>query len=58
MANWYRLNKEVTFDLDRVLSIAAIADGIRLTYLDREEQVIAPIPTSQRDRLLDHWLQI
>ena len=56
MANLYQLNKETTLDLDRVLTIAATEDGIRLTYLNSEEEIIAPITIAQRNRLLDHWL--
>jgi hypothetical protein len=56
MARLYRLNKEVTLDLNRVLTMAATEDGIRLTYLNAEEETITAITTAQRDRLLDHWL--
>ena len=52
----FRLNEKITLDLDRVLTIAAIKNGVRLTYLNSEEETIAPISSAQRDRLLDHWL--
>lgn len=56
MAKLYRLNKEFTLDLNRVLTMAVTEDGVRLTYLNSEEETIAPITAAQRDRLLDHWL--
>ncbi len=56
MATIYRLNDRFEVDLDRILSTAAVTDGIRLTYIDRKEEVIAPLSTSERDRFFDVWL--
>jgi hypothetical protein len=58
MARNFRLNRKITFDLDRILSVAAIENGVRLTFINGEQQLIAPIPSAERDRLFDCWLGI
>ena len=58
MENLYELTDTITLDLDRILTIAAVRDGIRITYIDRVEEVIAPLTLTARDRFFDHWLNI
>ena len=56
MANFYRLNDRFEVDLDKILCTAAVDIGIRLTYVDWKEEVIAPLTTSERERFFDVWL--
>jgi len=56
MAQNYRLTDEITLDLDRILTIAATSNGIRLTYHNGDQQVIAPLPEEERRRFFDQWL--
>ena len=56
MANLYRLNDQVTVDLDRILTIAAVDKGIRLTYINSDEETITALSSSERNRFFDHWL--
>jgi hypothetical protein len=56
MANLYRLNDMVTVDMDRILTIAAVDKGIRLTYINSEEETITSISSSERNRFFDHWI--
>ncbi len=56
MANLYRLNDQVTVDLDRILTIAAVDKGLRLTYINSEEETITALSPSERNRFFDHWL--
>ena len=50
MENIYELTDSITLDLDRILTIAAVKDGIRVTYIDRVEEVIAPLTRKPRRR--------
>ncbi len=56
MAQNYRLTDEITLDLDRILTIAATSNGIRLTFYNGDQQVIAPLPEEERRRFFDQWL--
>lgn len=56
MARTFRLNRRITLDLERILSVAAVEGGIRLTYVNGEQETVAPISRRDRDRFFDRWL--
>ena len=56
MAHLYQLTDEISLDLDRILTIAATDNGIRLTFYNGEQQVIGPLPEEERRRFFDQWL--
>ena len=53
----FRVNDQFEVDLDRVISITACGDAVRLIYVDSESETVA-LPEEDRNRLFDHWLGI
>lgn len=56
MARPYQLTRKISLELDRILSVAAVEDGIRLVHVDGKQEVIAPLTKRDRDRFFDVWL--
>ena len=56
MAQNYELNGNITLDLERIISVAAVDGGVRLIYIDGKQEIITPVATRDRDRFFDTWL--
>ena len=58
MENPYRLSETIMIDLNRILSVAAVPNGVRLTHINGTVETITPLALEDRNRLFDQWLGI
>lgn len=55
MTEMLKINNQTSVDIDRVLTISAVQGGVRLTYLNGEEETLL-LNEEERNRLFDLWL--
>jgi len=51
----FRLNDEITLDVNRILSVVSVKNGVRLTYIDRQTETLSNLSETERNRLFDFW---
>jgi len=56
MALEFKLNATINLDLDKVLTIRPVGEGVQLTYLNGEMETITPVAEKDLNRLFDFWL--
>ncbi|MCZ6645832.1 MAG: hypothetical protein O7B79_06280 [SAR324 cluster bacterium] len=57
MTDIFQPNASTQIDLDRIIAVAAVQNGVRITYLNGEADLIV-LTHSERNRFLDRWLGI
>ena len=56
MALLFQLTPDITLDLDQILNIHPVRNGLQVTYMNASVETIIPVSETDLNRLIDVWI--